>query len=116
MLKIAKDKIYLTRGDTAFIEISITDEHGDPYEYKEGDHVYFRLKQSSTAKVIIIEKEINLETGQLLIEPDDTKDLKFMVYRYEVELVTVEGYHFTVIEDSPFEIGPELEVHADGQP
>jgi len=111
MLKVTKDKVYLTRGDTAFLTVTITDENGDDYEYREGDKVYFRLKQGPTSKTVLVEKEVNTETNQLLLYPEDTIDLKFATYHYEIELVTVENYHFTVIENAEFVIGPELEVH-----
>lgn len=111
MLKVSSKKIYLTRGDTAFLEISLLDEKGDPYTPEEGDDVIFRLKKSPTSKDVLIEKHINIDDMVLEFEEDDTKDLKFSTYKYEIELVTVTGHHFTVIESTDFEIGVELEIH-----
>ena len=121
MLKITKNKIYLTRGDTAFIEVALTDQDGNPYIPTETDTVYFRLKQTAMSKVVLLEKIVErnvIEEGtssvvQLLLElqEDDTKDFKFTTYKYEVEVVTENDYHFTAIENVDFEIGPELELH-----
>ena len=111
MLRIAYNKIYLTRGDTAYLEISITDESGNPYALVDGDKIIFRMKQSTNDKNLILEKEFNTEILRLELTPEDTMSLKFGVYRYEVELVTGAGEHFTIIENAEFEITPELEAH-----
>lgn len=111
MLKVSSKKIYLTRGDTAFLEISLLNESGEPYVPEVGDDIIFRLKQSPTSKVILIEKHIDPESMILEFEEDDTKNMKFATYKYEIELVTANGYHFTVIESTDFEIGVELETH-----
>lgn len=126
MLKITKDKIYLTRGDTAFIELNLLNQDGTQYIPNPEDKVYFRLKSSITAKVILLEKELRFEYSEedtsvwvntiLEFEEDDTKDLKFTTYKYEIEVVTVQGYHFTVIEGADFVVGPELEIHKAPEP
>lgn len=111
MLRVAYNKIYLTRGDTAYLEISITDETGNAYELSDGDKIIFRMKQSTNDKNLILEKEFNTEILRLELKPEDTMSLKFGKYRYEVELVTGAGEHFTVIENSELEITSELENH-----
>ena len=111
MLKVTGNKIYLTRGDTAFLEISLTDENGDEYTPSESDKVMFRLKKTAMSKTVLIEKEIDTSTMILELEESDTKDLQFTTYVYEIEIVTGNEYHFTVIENTDFEIGPELELH-----
>lgn len=112
MLKIDGNAIYLTRGDTAFLEIALTDENGDPYIPSAEDTVTFRLKKSATSKVVLVEKTIDTTTMVMELDENDTKDLKFDTYKYEIELTTADGnYHFTAIENEDFEIGPELELH-----
>lgn len=112
MLKVENNAIYLTRGDTAFLEIGLTDEHGDPYIPQPLDIVIFRLKKSASSKPVLIEKIIDPETMVLELNENDTKSLKFDTYKYEIELTTADNnYHFTAIENEDFEIGPELELH-----
>lgn len=115
MLKVKGNKIYLTRGDTMITEIKLKDENGNEYTPKETDKVYFRLKKSSTAKDILIEKEVlpSQDTGELILQLDeaDTDMFKFGTYFYEIELVTEDDYHFTAIENEEFVIGIELENH-----
>ena len=117
MLKVQKNKIYLTRGDSAFLTISLNDENGSLYELSEGDKIYFRLKKSSSSDNLLLEKEVNtqtltLELFTLELLPEDTEDLSSGLYCYEVELVTAENKHYTVIENSQFQIGAELEIHS----
>ena len=128
MFNITKDTIYLTRGDTAFIEVQITDENGDAYYPVEGDKVYFRLKRGVSQKVCLLEKELSIVTEEaeegeeptvkvvLELEEDDTKDFSFANYCYEIELVTSQAHHFTIIENGTFTVGPELEIHAKEEP
>ena len=112
MLKVKGNNLYLTRGDTAFLKIELTDNKGERYEMKDGDALYFRMKRSTTSRDILVEKQI--ADGALQINESDTKDLDFGMCRYEVELVMAEGHHYTVIENASFEIGPELENHTSG--
>ena len=107
-----KNKIYLTRGDSAFLTVNLNDESGSSYELSEGDKIYFRLKKSSSSDNLLLEKEINPDTLTLELLPEDTAELSSGLYCYEVELVTAEDKHYTVIENSQFQIGAELEIHS----
>lgn len=111
MLTISNNKINLTRGDTMILEVALKDESGEEYVPSAGDKIYFRLKKSVTAKDILIEKEIPYDTRILQLNEEDTEDLKFGTYCYEIELVTEANYHFTVIANTEFEISQELEIH-----
>lgn len=112
MLIIKGTEIHLTRADTAIIDVTITNSDGTPYEVQAGDKVIFRLRKDIKSNIIICEKDIDMQTMTLTLEPEDTarcengKD-----YRYEFELVTATGMHCTFIESALFHIGVELEVH-----
>lgn len=111
MLKIRKNKIYLTRGDSLFLEVDISDESGEEYEPKDNDKIIFRLKKCAMSKKILIEKEISTSKPfTLILEPEDTENLDFSIYAYEIEVIS-SGLHFTIIENEIFEIGKELENH-----
>ena len=111
MLVVSANKIQLTRGDTMILEVTLRDEKGDVYTPLETDKIYFRLKRNATAKDTLIVKEIPYDTRILQLNENDTKDLKFGVYYYEIELVTNANYHFTAIANTEFEITEELESH-----
>lgn len=112
MLYIDRDvNITLTRADTAFIDvISFKNQKGETYQLFEGDKVYFRLKTNP-----ILEKELTVDLvnnrANLHIIPEDTAELQFTTYKYEMELVTSAGEHFTFIADKNFTVGKEVEEH-----
>ena len=113
MLKIDGQAIYLTRGDTAEISVTATLDDGTPYEFANGDIIIFRMGLKP-GQDIALEKECIVDTENnkavLMLEPDDTKNMKFKVYRYEFELICAEDEgHYTFIVDQPFEIGKEIE-------
>lgn len=108
MLDVQNEKIYLTRGDTAYLEVELTTRSGESYAPIYGDKLFFRLKKSANKGSLLLEKGININTLTLEISPEDTAGLEFGNYCYEVELVTALGQHFTVIENAAFILGAEL--------
>lgn len=112
MLYIKGTDIHLTRADTAVIDVEITNSDGTPYEVQEGDRVVFRLRKDSRTSPIICEKDVNMQTMALTLNPEDTESCENgKDYRYEFELITTSGVHCTFIENALFHIGVELEVH-----
>ncbi len=115
MFTIEDNNIYLTRGDTADITLTITQLDGSDYEVQEGDTLIFRMKKYATkeASEVLIEKTALVSDGEITFSlvPEDTLTLAFGEYRYEVELVTDADDHYTVIADTEFEVGKELENH-----
>lgn len=111
MLDVQGNNIHLTRGDTMFLKVELTDESGNAYIPVETDKIYFRVKRNSSAKETLIQKEIPYNTMILQLNDSDTKDMKFGSYYYEIELVTEDNYHFTAIADAEFELTTELESH-----
>lgn len=109
MMMVKGNQIFLTRGDSLFIKLSLEKEDGSDYIPSDSDKIYFRLKKYATSTDILIEKQI---INMILeLTPDDTKKLDFGTYRYEIELVTGDDRHYTIIADEPFAIEKELENH-----
>lgn len=111
-LKIGKNNtIKLTRGDTAYIDVSDFkyDGGGDERQLEPGDRIIFRLKGSYQylEKDLVIDTEKNIAT--LILNPEDTKPLDFETYKYELELVTLSDEHLTFVENSDFVVGVEQE-------
>lgn len=112
MLSVDRQQnITLTRSDSAFIDVvELKNIDGENYQYSAGDKVYFRVNSSP-----MIEKELTIDLennmSSLLLVPDDTKDLAFTTYKYEMELVTSAGCHYTFISYKSFSIGNEVENH-----
>ena len=97
MFSIDKEQnITLTRGDTALLTIGLEYKNGQPYTPREGDRLRFALGKNWGKDTILI-KEIPLDTGLLEIEPADTKDLPFKVYKYDVEFTDADGHVDTLL-------------------
>lgn len=109
MLTINGNQIILTRGDTMLIRLSLKNDDGTQYIPTATDKIYFRLKKHATYPEILIEKQLSDMILELV--PEDTINLDFGAYRYEIELVTEDGRHYTVISDEPFIIAKEIENH-----
>lgn len=105
MLKIdEEDNIYLTRGDTAIIDIALFDEDGDPYAMLSSDRLVFTLRKLYDKGVILIEKEV--DEPSFSFTSSDTKDLDFGAYVYDIYLKNI-GKIDTFIAEKTFTIGEE---------
>lgn len=114
MLYIEADgKIRLTRGDTArfVVDIAMLDidgnATGDSYIPTSEDTLTFTVKRSANLEEYLLQKTIKGATS-FLIEPEDTKDLRFGSYVYDVELKLANGEVYTVVEESTFELKREV--------
>ena len=84
MLYIDEDQnITLTRGDTGFFTISLKNKNGKAYTPQEGDSMRFALGKS-WGKDTLFTKPIPLDTCVLELEPQDTKNLEFKKYKYDI--------------------------------
>lgn len=102
------NKITLTRGDTLLCDVKIRTQEGDLYIPKEGDVIQFAAKSSVKDAEPLILKEIPIETMQLVLNPEDTKQLPFGVYVYDVELIKANGIVDTFITKSTLVIAEEV--------
>lgn len=98
--------IHLIRGDTARFEVEILDQAGEKYVLLDGDQLVFTVKKNTSTDDIIIQKQILGDTFTLT--HDDTKDLEYRKYVYDIQLTQSNGDVTTVIPPSPFEIMPEV--------
>lgn len=100
--------IRITRGDSLTVNVSLVDQDGFPYEPVEGDEVLFTVKKSAKASEILIQKNIDIDELVVNLVESDTENLAFGEYKYEIEVTTVQGDHYTVIKNAPFIITEEL--------
>lgn len=115
---VIRNRISITRGDSAQITLTIRDRvTGKPFVPGADDRLTFTVKRAVTDKEVLIIK--TLDNGiirqesdcLLLLLPEDTAVLPFGTYRYDVELVLVSGYTDTVIPPSPFIVTGEVTAH-----
>ena len=106
---VINKNIKMTRGDTVKLHVSISRKQtGEPYIPQEGDTIVFSVKKKYSDAVPLIQKIIPNDTQYLIIDPEDTKDLPFGSYHYDIELIDSEGNVDTFIEDSIIDICYEI--------
>lgn len=116
MLKIDGTTIYLTRGDTALIQIALTDPDGNAYTPAPTDTIRFAMKQRMSDSIAVLyETDIDPTTLLLSIPSSATENMtysKVRPYKYDIEL-TASGYVDTFIADADIYILPEVDVNGD---
>lgn len=99
--------IGLTRGDYAALVFCAYEDDGVTlYDLHEGDRVQLQIakKYGSPIKTFFKTKENNLTATAtdytVEIQPEDTKDMKFGEYVYDVSIIPVDGKVCTYIGDN----------------
>lgn len=106
MLNCQNNIITMTRGDTAVLKLDIIDEQGIPYDVTDSDVVIFTLKRSVLDKAVVFQK--SMVDGKITIQPQDTANLEYGQYFYDVELTKEDGFVATVIPPHRFVIAEEV--------
>lgn len=88
MFKIDGKKITLTRGDTFRADIVITNADGTQFNPGEEDTITFTMRQSYSS-AIVIQKTITDLVLEIL--PEDTAELNYGSYVYDIELTYANG-------------------------
>ena len=111
MFKIGKDnKMTLTRGDSLYAKVNLVKKISrQPYEPQPGDRIRFAVKKNYGDLMYAIHKDIPRDTLILHIEPEDTKNLDYGEYVYDIELTTADGDVDTFIARSKFVITEEVQ-------
>ena len=109
MLKILSNgDIHLTRGDTAKIQVDIiNDLDNNPYILENEDILEFSVKLRITDEEPIIYKKLQ-GTSEIYILPEDTKNLSFIEYYYDIQLTTSSGDIYTIIGPCKLKILAEI--------
>ena len=108
MLYIDDKTIKLTRGDTARLTVPIVNlANNGEYTMESGDILYFTVKKTAKDTEFLFQKSVT-GSNSIHIRPEDTADLSFGKYKYDVQLTTATGDVYTVIEPSTFEVMEEI--------
>lgn len=108
MLYIDDKTIKLTRGDTARLAVPIINlANNGEYTMESGDILYFTVKKTAKDSDFLFQKSVT-GSNSIHIRPEDTADLSFGKYKYDVQLTTATGDVYTVIEPSTFEVMEEI--------
>jgi hypothetical protein len=96
--------ITLTRGDYASFHIDIFDEAGGAYELKDDDIVTFTVKRNTRTEEALVQKNgVDIE-----IFPEDTENLRYGTYSYDVQLTPNDNHIDTFIGPADFVITEEV--------
>ncbi len=115
---VIRNRISITRGDSAQIMLTIRDRvTGRPFVPGPDDRLTFTVKRELSDEIPLVVKTLDngiMRREQdclLVLAPEDTAQIPFGTYRYDVELVLASGYTDTVIPPSPFIVTGEVTVH-----
>ena len=89
--------ITLTRGDTFEALVSATKRDGTQYIPVEGDVIRFAMKENYDDPRPLLVKDIPIDTMMLTLEPQDTADLNFGKYVYDIQLTKANGKVDTLV-------------------
>ena len=100
--------IRLTRGDTARLEVSVTNsQNGEPYEIRADDTVTLTVRRTANDPTIQMQKTV-VGSGSFYIAPKDTQHMQFQKYVKHIQITTAAGDVYTVIPPSTFEVMEEV--------
>lgn len=106
MLYIDGNTIRMTRGDTVYLTVPITNVE-EEYIIQTDDVLTLSLKKNVKDVDYILQKQITGE-NTFHIEPIDTSSIPFGKYKYDIQLTCGDGSVYTIIPVSVFEIMPEV--------
>lgn len=110
MLTVDKDNsIHLTRGDTARLLLGsvVNEVTGKDFVFSADDTVTFTVKKTVYDTTPAV--QITVPGGAAIhIRPEDTKELSFGRYLYDIQLTTADGDIYTVIPPTTFELLKEV--------
>lgn len=107
MFSIIVRTINLTRGDTARIDVDITNTvTGEKYEIKADDTLTLTVRNVIDSPICFQKTVTGSKT--IHIAPEDTAGMLMGRYVYDVEIKTASGDVYTVIPVSEFNILPEV--------
>ena len=110
-MKIQGTNISMIRGDSQSIIVSVKDKDDNKVPLITGDMIYLTVKDSVNTEEKVLQKVVTqFEDGNATIEitPDDTNDIPFKTYVYDIQLNRVDGTVNTIIPPSNFTIGGEV--------
>lgn len=105
---ISGTTINLTRGDTFEAVVTAVDSTDDIYIPQDGDSIRFAMKcKYDDAKPILV-VNIPTDTMILTLKPEDTKELPFGKYVYDIQLTYADGRVDTFITKAKLNITEEV--------
>ena len=116
-IEIDGTKITMTRGDTLRTQVTIYDKDAeDEYTIQDGDSVRFAMRpaglnarKTAFRYDVCLTVDIPTDTLLLEIEPEDTAELDFGAYTYDIQLTQADGTVDTFIANATLILSPEVD-------
>lgn len=96
-------QINLTRGDTAYLDVSASDAEGNELQFTDQVDIRMTVRQDAESPVLF---QIPADSGTVKICPEHTSELEFGTYRYDVQVILANGdvstygpYKFKVLQE-----------------
>lgn len=98
MFQIHGNDIYISRGDSATLDVSVLNDDRSPYEAQEGDRVVFEARARVCGRPVMT---IEAEPGEsIVLDGAHTGALKGR-YDFSIDLVRADGTRDTIIGAAP---------------
>jgi hypothetical protein len=110
-MKVDGTNMSMIRGDSETITVTCYDTDGIQISLVSGDTIYFTVKESEYETTKILQKVITTFTDGkaiIILDPADTKSIKFKTYKYDIQLTNEDGTVTTIIPVSNFVIKAEV--------
>nr|DAQ28921.1 MAG TPA: hypothetical protein [Caudoviricetes sp.] len=108
MFKINSNNcIFLTRGDSATLNVDVSNADGTAYTPTGTVKLYFSVKKSVNDTNYVLQKIITDLSESISITPSDTTALDCGNYQYDVEMHDGEKV-YTIIPPTQFTLGTEV--------
>ncbi len=101
--------ITLTRGDSFEALVFATKKDGTQYIPAEGDKIRFAMKENYDDARPLLVKDIPIDTMMLVLDPEDTADLNFGKYVYDIQLTKANGKVDTFIAKAVIKLSEEVD-------
>lgn len=99
----------MTRGDTLRVLLTLQDESGNIYTPASGDRIRFAMKRNYNDATPIVVKEIPNNSLELVLNPEDTKNLmQPSSYVYDIEMTYANGDVDTFIDKAKLMLTEEV--------
>ena len=113
MININGSDIKITKGDTAYIQIDLLDEAGEPLTVTDADTVRIQVRDRQTGGELLFVGSATLDTEdscvQWHIRPEDTAEASPKSdYFWDGEIETETGDIYTFVNVSRFKVLPEI--------
>lgn len=102
MIRVNGNKIRMTRGDSLCASVVIK-RNGETYTPVEGDRIRFAMSKaykSENRYELLLTKEIPYDTLLLELYPEETADLEYGTYNYDIEMTSLDGRVDTFISST----------------